>query len=80
MQVALSVEKRGNYLVLGGEVGGAFNDEFLGVGNHNLLQLSYRQYLYGKTMLSVRLDEETEARLVDILAHEKTDKSEIFDG
>ena len=29
-------------------------------------------------MLSVRLDEETEARLVDILAHEKTDKSELI--
>ena len=29
-------------------------------------------------MLSVRLDEETEARLVDILAHEQTDKSELI--
>lgn len=29
-------------------------------------------------MLSVRLDEETEARLADILAHEKTDKSEMI--
>lgn len=29
-------------------------------------------------MLSVRLDEETEARLADILAHEKADKSELI--
>lgn len=29
-------------------------------------------------MLSVRLDEETKARLADILAHEKVDKSEII--
>lgn len=29
-------------------------------------------------MLTVRLDEETEARLADILAHDKTDKSELI--
>lgn len=29
-------------------------------------------------MLTVRLDKETEARLADILAHEKTDKSELI--
>lgn len=29
-------------------------------------------------MLTVRLDEETEVRLADILAHEKTDKSELI--
>lgn len=29
-------------------------------------------------MLTVRLDEETEARLADILAHEKTEKSELI--
>ena len=29
-------------------------------------------------MLSVRLDDETEARLSDILAHEKADKSEMI--
>jgi len=29
-------------------------------------------------MLTVRLDEETEARLADILAHEKTDRSEMI--
>lgn len=29
-------------------------------------------------MLTVRLDEETEARLAEILAHEKTDKSELI--
>ena len=31
-----------------------------------------------KAMLSVRLDEETEAQLADILAHEQTDKSELI--
>lgn len=29
-------------------------------------------------MLSVRLDEETERQLADILAHEQTDKSELI--
>ena len=29
-------------------------------------------------MLTVRLDEETEQQLADILAHEKTDKSELI--
>ena len=29
-------------------------------------------------MLTVRLNEETEVRLADILAHEKTDKSELI--
>ena len=29
-------------------------------------------------MLTIKLDEETEARLADILAHEKTDKSELL--
>lgn len=29
-------------------------------------------------MLTVRLDAETEARLADILAHDKTDKSELI--
>lgn len=29
-------------------------------------------------MLTVRLDEETEARLAEILAHEKTDRSELI--
>ena len=31
-----------------------------------------------KAMLSVRLDEETEGQLADILAHEQTDKSELI--
>jgi hypothetical protein len=31
-----------------------------------------------KVMLSVRLDEETERQLADILAHEQTDKSELI--
>ncbi|NMG18630.1 hypothetical protein [Brasilonema bromeliae] len=31
-----------------------------------------------KAMLTVRLDEETERQLADILAHEKTDKSELI--
>ncbi|WP_226889026.1 hypothetical protein [Nostoc sp. MG11] len=31
-----------------------------------------------KFMLSVRLDEETECRLAEILAHEQTDKSELI--
>lgn len=30
-----------------------------------------------KVMLSVRLDEETERQLADILAHEQTEKSEL---
>jgi hypothetical protein len=30
------------------------------------------------TMLTVRLDEETQRQLADILAHEKTDKSELI--
>jgi hypothetical protein len=31
-----------------------------------------------KVMLSVRLDEETERQLADILAHEQTEKSELI--
>jgi hypothetical protein len=31
-----------------------------------------------KAMLTVRLDEETERQLADILAHQKTDKSELI--
>ncbi|WP_225225855.1 hypothetical protein [Komarekiella delphini-convector] len=31
-----------------------------------------------KTMLTVRLDDETERQLADILAQEKTDKSELI--